>query len=122
MARPLSELDVVFFIGRYWDELVSETPLEEIEFHDGSLDAEGLFDSEEVMIEVEKKGSDFFTHGHDEQDCDLVICWTNDRTKQGVGSIESREWKTRSDNPDPAFEDIGIDVIELSEMEVYWSN
>lgn len=129
MGRPHCEQDVVFLIGRCWDEITSETPLESIEFHDRrsdgdsvGLDATGIFDGEEVMIEVEKEGSDFFTHGHDQDECDLVICWDNDRTSEGFGSMESRKWRTRSDDPDPAFEDIGIDVLELSELEVYRSD
>lgn len=122
MRQPRSELDVVFRIGERWDEITSETALEHIEFHDGSLDATGIIDSEEVMIEVEKEGSDFFTHGHDQQKCDLVICWENDRTSEGIAGIESRQWKSRSDDPDPAFEDVGIDVLELKGLTVYWSD
>jgi len=122
MGRPHSELDIVFLIGRHWDEITSETPLEEIEFHDGHFDATGIFDGREVMIEVEQEGSDFFQHGHNHNECDLVICWKNNRTSQGIGSMESREWQSRSNDPDPAFEDICIDVLELSEVEVYWSD
>lgn len=129
MGRPHCEQDLIFLIGRHWDEITSETPLEDIEFYDGrsdgdgvDLDATGIFDGDEVIIEVEQEGSDFFEHGHGQNKCNLVICWDNDRTSEGLGSIESREWKTRSDDPDPAFEDIGIDVLELSELEVYWAN
>lgn len=122
MGRPHSELDVIFLIGQYWDEITSETPLEEIEFHDRSLDATGVFNREDVVIEVEQEGSGFFQHKHDQEECDLVICWENNRTAQGIGNIESREWYSRSDDPDPAFEDIGIDVLELSELKVYWSD
>lgn len=122
MGRPHSELDIIFLIGQHWDRITSETPLEEIEFYDRGLDATGVFDEEDVMIEVEQEGSDFFQHGHDQEECDLVICWKNNRTSQGIGNLESREWRSRSDDPDPAFEDIGIDVLELNELEVYWSD
>jgi len=129
MREPRSELDVVFFIGKHWDEITAKTPLEEIEFYDGrsdgdgvGLDATGVFDDEEVLIEVETKGSKFFEHEHDQEDCDLVICWENNRTSEGVGNIESREWQSRSDDPDPAFEDVSIDVLELQGLTVYWSD
>lgn len=85
--------------------------MEAIKFHDGSLDAAGIFDGEEVKIEVETKGSKFFTHGHDQDECGLVICWENNRTSDEVGGIESREWKGKSDHP--AVEDVDIEVLKL---------
>ena len=62
MGRPHCEQDVIFLIGRYWDEITSETPLEEIEFYDGrsdgegvDLDATGIFDGEEVTANSERQ-------------------------------------------------------------------
>jgi hypothetical protein len=94
MGRPHSELDIVFLIGQHWDEITSETPLEEIEFHDGHFDATGIFDGREVMIEVEQEGSDFFQHGHNHKECDLVIVGkTIARHKESVA------WSRESGNP-----------------------
>lgn len=119
MREPHSEQDVVFLIGLHFDTIVSETPLERIEFYNGrsdsegvKLDALGVFDGEDVAIEIETEGKKFFEHDHDADECDLVICWNNNRTSRGIRSFRSGA----------KFEDLGIDVIELSEMEVYWSD
>lgn len=120
MREPHSEQDLIFLIGRHFEKISSETPLDEIEFHDDHLDATGVFDGDEVSIEVETKGNKFFKHEHDQDECDLVICWDNNRSVYKIGEFESRKWKGKSDNP--AFEDVEIDVLELSDNKVYWSD
>jgi len=41
-------------------------------------DATAFFQGKKINIEFEYLSSNFRQHGHDEKECDLIICWEND--------------------------------------------
>jgi hypothetical protein len=134
MRTPECEQDLVFLIGDNWNKIKQKTDLQSIKFVDQSLDAVGKYDGQEVMIEVETESGNFFRHGHDEDRCDVVICWSHGRNypriveesdDEFVEKVEKREGygkmvpqfvvEAGKRGYDP-FDRLDIKVIELSRI------
>jgi hypothetical protein len=45
---------------------------------------------ENIRIEFEYKSSDFKTHGYDDNDCDMIVCWTHDWKECALEVLELR--------------------------------
>lgn len=75
---PVNEQGVVFLFSKVHDDLGIK--IEGIQ--QAYPDARGRrFNGKgwvEERIEFEYKASDFQTHGHDIEKCDIIVCWTND--------------------------------------------
>jgi hypothetical protein len=56
---------------------------------------EGIIDVEEngsdVKIEFEFKSSNFIRHGHNPDECDVIVCWQNDWKNCPIEIIELKE-------------------------------
>lgn len=90
---PINELGVVFLFGMLADDLgfVVESVQNGFPDCDAKLrKPDGSFEG--VRIEFEFKSSSFVQHGHNVEECDLIICWQHD-------------WR-----------DCPIDVLELSKV------
>lgn len=91
---PLNEKGVILLFGYYLQDL-GISHVEEIKagFPDAiAMRPVGNGKYQRVRIEFEFKSSSFVRHGHDINECDLIVCWLND-------------WK-----------DCPIEVIELSKV------
>lgn len=129
MRRPESELDVIFQIGRHWDQLTARTSLKSITFTDGVFDATGVYDGREVAIEVEMRSSQFNDQEHDPTACDVVICFDDDRELtdwweelQAIeetyekGTPQSKAVRNIIDLTDQTYEEYDIELIALNEV------
>lgn len=102
---PLNENGVVFLFGRVADDL--HMYIEEIKpgFPDCVARRFTGKGWERVLIEFEYASSNFKTHGHDPNGCDIVICWEHDwkdcpleviELKTEIASMENRPVKPPS--------------------------
>jgi len=71
---PRNELGVILLFGRYHDYLGFQI----LDIHSISPDCLAKKDGEQVRIEFEFTSSNFITHHHTLEDCDLVVCWKKD--------------------------------------------
>jgi hypothetical protein len=87
---PMNENGVVFLFGRVADDL--NMYIEEIK--PGFPDCVGRRfvgkGWERISIEFEFKSSNFVLHGHDTNNCDLIICWEHDWKDCPIEVIELR--------------------------------
>lgn len=72
-------------------------------------DAEIKHNGQIYRTEFEYRSSSFFLHGHDERECDLVICWFHDSTKLIVPVLELS-------NPDWTKQTITLVSDEMREL------
>ncbi|MDD5427625.1 MAG: hypothetical protein PHI58_00085 [Candidatus Omnitrophica bacterium] len=78
---PVNEQGVVYLFGMIAHEL--GYLIESIRTEYPDCEGKRCFDKEKnqwehVKIEFEYKSSHFKEHGHNEQDCDIIICWIHD--------------------------------------------
>jgi len=90
MFIPTNEQGVIFLWGGVchlggWNPIHLQT-----RFPDAIFEKDG----EEYLIEFEYKSSNFLAHGHDFEQCDLIICWENDLHGLPIPVIELQnpEW------------------------------
>ncbi|MHC4172877.1 MAG: hypothetical protein ACYST5_08055 [Planctomycetota bacterium] len=92
--EPTNEQGVVFLFGMVSEEL-GFSAIEYVGTDCPDCEAKRLVDrrrrQQRVQIEFEYKSREFESHGHDPQNCDLIVCWKHN-------------WK-----------DCPVDVVELSE-------
>jgi hypothetical protein len=91
---PINEQGVVYLFGMISNEIGFY--IESI--RTGFPDCEGkrCFDKknnlwEHVKIEFEFKASNFIQHGHNPDECDVIVCWQNDWRDCPVEIIELKE-------------------------------
>lgn len=89
---PLNEKGVILLFGYYLKEL-GFSHLEEI--RSGFPDAIGMKSTskgrlQRVRIEFELKSSSFVRHNHPVDQCDVIVCWTNDWPDCPIPVIELR--------------------------------
>jgi hypothetical protein len=51
-------------------------------------DASAFYDGREIDIEFEYRSSNFKKHGHEEKDCDLIVCWEDDDSSLEICVLE----------------------------------
>lgn len=87
---PMNENGVVFVFGRVIDDL--HMYIEEIKpgFPDCVARRFTGKGWERVTIEFEYASSNFKTHGHNPDDCDLIVCWEHDWKDCPIEVIELR--------------------------------
>ena len=78
---PINEQGVVYLFGMISHELGYLIESIRTEFPD--CEGKRCFDQknnrwEQVRIEFEYKSSNFREHGHNEHDCDVIVCWIHD--------------------------------------------
>ncbi len=76
---PINELGVVFLFGILAEQMGFIVESVQGGFPDCAAKLrrqDGTF--EEVRIEFEFRSSEFLRHGHDQQGCDIIVCWLND--------------------------------------------
>jgi hypothetical protein len=75
---PINEDGVIFLFGRVVDDL--HMYIEEIKpgFPDCVARRYTGKGWERILIEFEYQSSNFRTHGHDQNNCDIIVCWEND--------------------------------------------
>lgn len=78
---PVNEQGVVFLFGMLSHELGYHIEIIRTDFPD--CEGKRCFDKdknqwEHIKIEFEYKSSNFKEHGHDENECDIVVCWVHD--------------------------------------------
>lgn len=73
---PQNELGVVFMFGGVIDKLGYRMAMIDGRYPDAVVVSP---DNNTVKIEFEFESSNFVTHKHDPDLCDLVVCWTRDR-------------------------------------------
>ena len=88
---PVSEQGVVFLFGKVNEDL--NMYIEEIRTAYPDCVARRFIGRgwERVYIEFEYKSSDFQTHKHDPQNCDIIVCWEHDWKDCPLEVIELRE-------------------------------
>jgi len=88
---PVNEDGVVFLFGKVVEDL--NMYIEEIKV--GFPDCVGRRFTgkgwERVNIEFEYKSSHFQAHGHDPQNCDIIVCWAHDWPECPIEVIELRD-------------------------------
>lgn len=53
---------------------------------------------QELKVEFEYQSSNFYTHGHDPRECDLIVCWNDDYTGAlPVIAIKYDSWMIHDD-------------------------
>lgn len=90
---PMNELGVVFLFGMVSRELEFEIEALGAAFPD--CEGKHLCDPknkqwESVQIEFEFKASNFLEHGHNVEQCDVIVCWENDWPDCPVEVVELR--------------------------------
>lgn len=58
---------------------------------------------EQVKIHFEYKSSHFKVHGHDEEGCDIIVCWRHDWQECPLEVLELRSTITHLDNHNPEY-------------------
>lgn len=48
-----------------------------------------------VRVEIEYRSSNYRRHGHNQQDCDIIVCWIHDWPECDLEIIDLREWVGR---------------------------
>jgi len=108
---PINEQGVVFLFGKVAEDL--NMYVEEIKT--GFPDCIGRRFTgrgwERVAIEFEFKSSSFQAHGHDPEDCDIIICWEHDWAGAPVEVIELRETIKELPNTPIKRPDMSVDAI-----------
>jgi hypothetical protein len=108
---PINEQGVVFLFGKVAEDL--NMYVEEIKA--GFPDCIGRRFTgrgwERVAIEFEFKSSNFQAHGHNPQDCDIIICWEHDWAGAPVEVIELRETIKELPNTPIKRPDMSVDAI-----------
>lgn len=74
---PTNEMGVVFMFGAVADRIGWRMAYLDGKYPDGVVVNRS---GQRVKIEFEYEASSFVQHGHDPQHCDVVICWTHDRS------------------------------------------
>ena len=90
---PVNEQGVVYLFGMVAYELGLVVESVQIAFPD--CEAKQCIDSrrnlwQRVLIEFEYLSSHFKSHGHDTQECDLIVCWNHDWADCPLEVIELR--------------------------------
>jgi len=76
LKKPINEMGVVALFSQYAQGLGYVIMEIQAPFPDATLYA--IETGTLVLAEIEFMASNFRKHGHDEDGCDLVICWEND--------------------------------------------
>lgn len=108
---PINEQGVVFLFGKVAEDL--NMYVEEIKT--GFPDCIGRRFTgrgwERVAIEFEFKSRNFLAHGHDPQQCDIIICWEHDWGGAPLEVIELREVVEQLPNAPIKRPDTSVDAI-----------
>lgn len=89
---PINEQGVVFLFGRLLEDL--NMRIEEVRTKYPDCIARryvGKDRWEKVYIEFEYLSSNFIQHGHDPKECDIIVCWKDDLTREQKKKIEGIE-------------------------------
>jgi hypothetical protein len=108
---PINEQGVVFVFGKVANDL--NMYVEEIKTGFPDCIARRFTGKgwERVGIEFEFKSSSFERHGHDPQQCDIIVCWEHDWPGAPVEVIELREVVKDLPNPPTERPDASVNVI-----------
>jgi len=92
--EPINEQGVVFLFGMVSEELgFSSIEYVGIDFPD--CEAKWLVDrrrrQQKVQIEFEYESREFENHGHDPQNCDLIVCWKHNWKNCPINVVELSE-------------------------------
>ena len=98
---PVNEQGVVFLFGMLSHELGYHIEIVRTDFPD--CEGKRCFDKvrnqwEHIKIEFEYKSSNFREHGHDENECDIIVCWVHDWTECPLEVLELRSTIQRLNN------------------------
>ncbi len=90
---PINEQGVVYLFGMISHELGYLIESVRTEFPD--CEGKRCFDKqkkrwEHVNIEFEYKSSNFKEHGHNEKECDIIVCWEHDWDESPIEVLELR--------------------------------
>lgn len=89
--EPIDEQGVVFLFGMVARDLGFLVEAVRTAFPDcraKRADRRGYYVEVDIEFEFEFKSSNFREHGHDPDDCDLVVCWEHDWTDCPVEVLE----------------------------------
>lgn len=81
---PQNEMGVVVLFA----QRASEAGITILEIGTSFPDAKIEKDGKEYLVEFEYESSNFFIHGHDIRQCDLIICWRHTSTLVDLPVIE----------------------------------
>lgn len=95
---PINEQGVVFLFGRLLDDL--NMYIEEVRTKYPDCVARRYTGKgwTRVYVEFEYLSSNFILHGHDPKDCDIIICWEDDLSKEQKKKVD------------------GVEIIELKSL------
>lgn len=85
---PLNEQGVVFLFSKIHDDLGIKIEAVQQAFPDAKARRFNGKGWVEEKIEFEYKSSDFLTHGHDVNKCDIIVCWLHDWKECPLEAIE----------------------------------
>jgi hypothetical protein len=88
---PINEQGVVFLFGRILDDLNMYIEEVRVKYPDCVARRYTGKGWERVYIEFEFKSSNFITHGHDPNECNIIVCWIDDLSKEGKKQLEGIE-------------------------------
>ncbi len=113
---PVNENGVIFLFGKVVEDL--NMYVEEVK--PGFPDCVGRRFTgkgwERVYVEFEHKSLNFKTHGHDVDECDMIICWEHNWTECPLEVIELKEViKGLKNEPIKPPDKIGPDKITVEE-------
>jgi len=75
---PLNEHGVIFLFSKTHDDLGTNIEAIQPSFPDAKGRRKGRRGWEDIWIEFEFRSSNFKTHKHDVDDCDIIVCWEHD--------------------------------------------
>jgi hypothetical protein len=81
---PRNEEEVKRIFYKLEDTLSFQDVKEFVSFPDASA----FYEGREINIEFEYRSSNFKKHGHEEKDCDLIVCWEDDDCSLKVRVLE----------------------------------
>ncbi len=126
MYKPINEQGVVYLFGLVAEDLNIRVESIQQGYPDcTAIRYLGKGRWERINIEFEYNSSNFIQHGHDPQNCDVIVCWNDDLSeeqkehlkKQGVEVIELKSEIGGLENTpleDPDQVEIKEDEYELS--------
>lgn len=80
------EKGVIFAFGRLYEHL--HLNFDRLDFKSGYPDAIGTRGDEKTRIEFELSSKGFKQHGHDPEECDLIVCWKHDWSECPIEVME----------------------------------
>ena len=88
---PINEQGVVFLFGRLLEDLNMYIEEVRIKYPDCIARRYTGTGWKKVYIEFEYMSSNFLLHEHNPKDCDIIVCWEDNLTKDEKKQIEGVE-------------------------------